>query len=41
MEGGVNLHKYAVGRRAEALGAVSLGTRTVEDAVAAILCGEL
>ena len=28
-------------RRAEALGAVSLGTRTIEDAVAAILCGEL
>ena len=40
-EGGVDLHKYAVGQRAEALGAVSLGTRTIEDAVAAILCGEL
>ena len=41
LEGGVDLHKYAVGRRAEALGAVSLGARTVEDALAAILCGEL
>ena len=41
IEGGVYLHKYEVGRRAEAMGAVSLGMRTVEDALAAIMCGEL
>ena len=41
VEGGVHLHKYEVGRRAEAMGAVSLGMRTVEDALAAIMCGEL
>ena len=41
IEGGVHLHKYEVGRRAEAMGAVSLGMRTVEDALAAIMCGEL
>ena len=37
--GGVNLHRYAVGRRAEALGAVSLGSRTTEAALAAVMCG--
>lgn len=37
--GGVDLHRYAVGRRAEALGAVSLGARTTEAALAAVQCG--
>ena len=41
LSGTVNLQKYEVGRRAEALGAISLGHRTVEDAVAAIQCGEI
>lgn len=41
IEGGVDLHKYEVGRRAEAMGAISLGARTTEDALAAIMCGEL
>lgn len=41
IEGGVHLHKYEVGRRAEAMGAVSLGMRTVEDALAAVMCGEM
>lgn len=41
IEGGVHLHKYEVGRRAEAMGAVSLGMRTVEDALAAVMCGEV
>ena len=41
VEGGVQLHKYEVGRRAEALGAVSLGLRTTEDALAAVMCGEV
>lgn len=40
-EGGAHLHKYEVGRRAEALGAVSLGSRTFEDALAALMCGAL
>ena len=40
-EGGVDLHKYEVGRRAEAMGAVSLGARTTEDALAAVMCGEI
>lgn len=39
-EGGVDLDKYEVGRRARAMGAVSLGSRTTEDALAAIMCGE-
>ena len=39
--GGVHLHHYAVGRRAEALGAISLGDRTTEDALAAVMCGEI
>lgn len=39
--GGVHLHHYAVGRRAEALGAISLGDRTTEDALAAVMCGEV
>lgn len=39
--GGVQLHHYAVGRRAEALGAISLGDRTTEDALAAVQCGEI
>lgn len=37
--GGVDLHRYAVGRRAEALGAVSLGARSTEAALAAVQCG--
>lgn len=41
MEGETNLHKYEVGRRAEAIGAISLGHRTTEDAIAAIMCGEI
>ncbi len=41
MEGETNLHKYEVGRRSEAMGAISLGHRTTEDALAAIMCGEL
>ncbi len=41
LEGEVDLHKYAVGRRAEAMGAVSLGHRTVEDAIASIQCSEI
>lgn len=40
-EGGVDLRKYEVGRRAQAMGAVSLGARTTQDAIAAIMCGEL
>ena len=40
-EGGVHLHKYEVGQRAEALGAVSLENRTFADALAALMCGEL
>lgn len=39
--GGTDLHKYQVGRRAEALGAVALGDRTIEDALATVMCGEL
>lgn len=39
--GGANLHKYEVGRRAEAMGAIDLGHRTIEDAIAAIQCGEI
>ena len=41
LSGTVDLSKYAVGCRAQALGAVSLGARTVEDAIAAIQCVEL
>ncbi len=41
LEGGVDLHKYEVGRRAEAMGAVPLGARTTEDALAAVMCGEI
>lgn len=39
--GGVDLSRYRVGQRAEALGVVGLGNRTTEDALAAIQCGEL
>lgn len=39
--GETDLHKYAVGRRAEAMGAVSLGHRTLEDAIASIQCGDI
>lgn len=39
--GATNLHKYKVGRRAEAMGAIPLGDRTTEDALAALMCGEL
>lgn len=38
-EGSVDLHKYEVGRRAEEIGALSLGHRTIEDAIASIQCG--
>ena len=41
IEGETNLHKYEVGRRAEAMGAISLGHRSTEDALAAIMCGEI
>ena len=41
LSGSVNLDKYEVGKRAEAMGAVSLGHRTIEDAIAAIQCGEI
>lgn len=41
MEGSVDLSAYEVGRRAEAMGAVSLGHRTTEDAIASIQCGDL
>ena len=41
LEGGVNLSLYEVGRRAEAMGAISLGHRTTEDAIAAIQCGDI
>lgn len=41
LSGSVNLDKYEVGKRAEAMGAVSLGYRTIEDAIAAIQCGEI
>ena len=40
-EGDVDLHKYEVGRRAEAMGAIALGHRTIEDAIASIQCGEI
>lgn len=39
-EGGVDLDKYEVGQRARAMGAVSLGSHTTEDALAAVMCGE-
>lgn len=39
--GGADLHKYKVGRRAEAIGAVCLGARTIEDSLAAVMCGEI
>ena len=41
LQGGADLHKYEVGRRAEAMGAIDLGHRTIEDAIAAIQCGEI
>ncbi len=41
MEGETDLHKYEVGRRAEALGAISLGHRTTEDSLGAIMCGKI
>lgn len=41
LEGGVDLHKYEVGRRAEEMGAISLGHRTLEDAIASIQCGDI
>ena len=41
LSGSVNLDKYEVGKGAEAMGAVSLGHRTIEDAIAAIQCGEI
>lgn len=39
--GSVDLSLYEVGRRAEAMGAISLGHRTTEDAIAAIQCGDI
>lgn len=41
LQGGADLKTYEVGRRAEAMGAVCLGKRTVEDAVAAIQTGKI
>ena len=41
LEGGADLTTYEVGRRAEAMGAICLGHRTTEDAIAAIQCGEI
>lgn len=41
LEGGADLHRYAVGRRAEAMGAICLGHRTLEDAIASIQCGDI
>ena len=41
LEGEVDLHKYEVGRRAEEMGAISLGHRSIEDSIAAIQCGEI
>lgn len=41
LSGTVDLTKYTVGCRANALGAISLGNHTLEDAIAAIQCGEL
>lgn len=41
LSGTVDLTKYTVGCRAHSLGAVSLGNHTLEDAIAAIQCGEL
>lgn len=41
LEGGADLHAYEVGRRAEAMGAICLGHRTTEDAIAAIQCGDI
>ncbi len=41
LSGSVDLTKYAVGCRAAALGAVSLGSHTIADTVASILCGTL
>jgi L-asparaginase len=39
--GACDLHKYAVGQRAVEMGAICLGARTTEDALAAIACGEI
>ena len=41
LEGGADLTTYEVGRRAEAMGAICLGHRTTEDAIAAIQCGDI
>lgn len=41
LSGSVDLTKYTVGCRAHALGAVSLGNRTLADTIAAIQCGTL
>ncbi len=41
LEGGADMKTYEVGRRAQAMGAVCLSRRTIEDAIAAILCGEI
>lgn len=40
LSGTVDLTKYTVGCRAHKLGAISLGNHTLEDAIAAIQCGE-
>ena len=39
--GTVDLSLYEVGRRAESMGAISLGHRTTEDAIASIQCGDI
>lgn len=41
VSGGADMKTYEVGRRAQAMGAVCLGKRTIEDAIAAIQCGEI
>ncbi len=41
LSGSVDLTKYAVGCRAASLGAISLGSHTIADTVASILCGTL
>lgn len=41
LSGTVDLTKYTVGCRAQALGAISLGNHTLADAIAAIQCGIL
>ncbi len=41
LEGGIDLGVYEAGRRSENTGVIPLGSRTTEDALAAIMCGEI